>query len=459
MALSAGTVWEVRPTNGTTNAGGGFNAAGSSPGTDYSQQNAVQVALGAGGITTSITTNVITFTAGYTAASTDNRNLVAMLTGTNVTAGLYEITSVDTGANTWTMDRNVVTSGTTTNATGNMGGARSGFSVGTTPLQGIMVSGNVVHVKNEAWNEGVNISTGGAGGNPLIIKGYNTARNDITETVSTWANRPVNDRASVGGTAFTFSGGRHRVMYLIAKSSTGTGFYNSAAGVQFIGCRARLNADGFRCDAETNLYRCESDGNSSRGVFNVAIAHAYACYIHDNTSNGWNAASGNRGEILFSIIEANAATGINNADQHHTVFGNTINGNTGVTSDGLLVGTPDVHHQAGIVLNNIFSNNGRDGVRATDGDSVWPDYNDFYGNGGSARTAFPTGASDLALDPTFTDSANGDYSIGTNLKAGGVPGVFPGGLSTGYLDIGAVQRQETGTSAGGVARSRIQAGM
>lgn len=37
-----------------------------------------------------------------------------------------------------------------------------------------------------------------------------------------------------------------------------------------------------------------------------------------------------------------------------------------------------------------------------------------------------------------------NFAIGTNLKAMGYPGVFPGGFSTGYTEIGAVQRQEAG---------------
>ena len=40
-----------------------------------------------------------------------------------------------------------------------------------------------------------------------------------------------------------------------------------------------------------------------------------------------------------------------------------------------------------------------------------------------------------------------NYSVGTNLKAAGFPGAFPGSDTTGYLDIGAVQRQES--SSGG----------
>lgn len=37
-----------------------------------------------------------------------------------------------------------------------------------------------------------------------------------------------------------------------------------------------------------------------------------------------------------------------------------------------------------------------------------------------------------------------NFAVGTNLKATGFPGVFPGGLTTGYMDIGAAQRQESG---------------
>jgi hypothetical protein len=41
------------------------------------------------------------------------------------------------------------------------------------------------------------------------------------------------------------------------------------------------------------------------------------------------------------------------------------------------------------------------------------------------------------------------FSIGANLKALGFPRVFPGGLTTGYKDIGAPQRQEPAGTSGG----------
>src|SRR5262249_6536029 len=91
------------------------------PGTDRSQQTNVQVNIDNSTITTSITATVITFT-GYTPTAADVGNTVRMLTGTNVTAGTYEITAW-TGS-TWTVTgaANLPTSGTTTNATGKMGG-------------------------------------------------------------------------------------------------------------------------------------------------------------------------------------------------------------------------------------------------------------------------------------------------------------------------------------------------
>lgn len=42
-----------------------------------------------------------------------------------------------------------------------------------------------------------------------------------------------------------------------------------------------------------------------------------------------------------------------------------------------------------------------------------------------------------------------NLAVGTNLKAKGYPGVFPGGLTTGYIDIGAAQRQESTGGSGG----------
>lgn len=43
---------------------------------------------------------------------------------------------------------------------------------------------------------------------------------------------------------------------------------------------------------------------------------------------------------------------------------------------------------------------------------------------------------------TYQITTGKNFAVGTSLKAKGYPGLFPGGYTTGYLDIGAVQRQE-----------------
>lgn len=67
----------------------------------------------------------------------------------------------------------------------------------------------------------------------------------------------------------------------------------------------------------------------------------------------------------------------------------------------------------------------------------------------------------LTLNANITSSGAGtgiawqittghDFSVGTNLKATGFPGNLPGSATTGYMDIGAVQRQEPTATAGGL---------
>ena len=51
-------------------------------------------------------------------------------------------------------------------------------------------------------------------------------------------------------------------------------------------------------------------------------------------------------------------------------------------------------------------------------------------------------------DKVWQITTGRNFALGTNLQALGFPGAFPAGLSTGYLDIGAVQRQEAGSGGG-----------
>ncbi len=63
-----------------------------------------------------------------------------------------------------------------------------------------------------------------------------------------------------------------------------------------------------------------------------------------------------------------------------------------------------------------------------------------------------------ASDWVYQVTTGRNFAIGTNLKALGFPGAFQAGLTTGYLDIGAVQRQEATASSGGAVGALFNGG-
>ncbi len=435
MALSAATVWEVRPTNGTANAGGGFVTGAS--GTDRSQQNAVQTAF-----TDLVLATTTTLTsAAFPFGAADVGNILAITGGTGFTVGLYQIVSVSVV--TATIDR-VGGTAASTGGTGNLGGARSGFSNGTTPLQGsgVTAAGNKIYVKQEAWNEAMSWAQAGGAAASIVIEGYKTTRGDG----NVQANQPINNRASAAGDAITLTASNVVLRYLQATAAGDSGFNISIFRVRCEFCKSFSNTGkGFKSTvADSNvLIGCEANNNTSNGVGPSFGGTAIGLYSHDNGAAGVTS-NGSSYSLSFCIVDNNVGGGIivNGTESKH--WNNTVDGNTGATADGIAFDTPFVNV---IVLNNIFSNNGRDGARSsTNASPIYADYNNYFGNAGVARTNFPTGANDSTLDPTFTDRAGGNFAIGTNLKALGFPGAFPAALSTGYLDIGAVQRLE---SAGG----------
>jgi len=115
--------------------------------------------------------------------------------------------------------------------------------------------------------------------------------------------------------------------------------------------------------------------------------------------------------------------------------------------------------------NNIFYGNGGFGCNLTTG-STYPGLvvnagnNAFGSNTSGARNNLPTESTDVALtaDP-FVNTAGGNFALnntaggGAALRAVGIPGVFPAGLTTGYMDIGAVQHQDS-ASGGGILTGR-----
>ena len=123
MAISQKTAWECRASAaGNPNNGGGFDA--SFGGVDYTRRNTPQIVLNGSTIKFSASGATATVTvAGYTVSLNDRGNILIPTGGTNVvTTRPFQIISVNTAANTWTLDANVTT-GATSNGAGNVGGA------------------------------------------------------------------------------------------------------------------------------------------------------------------------------------------------------------------------------------------------------------------------------------------------------------------------------------------------
>ena len=441
--LASDTVWEVRPTNGDNTFGACYAvslAGGSS--VDYSQQNSAQLSL-TDLATTGVVTTLTSVTGGFTDAMIGN--CIRINSGTNFTVGWYQIiTRVDT--NTVTLDR-APSTGVGSSGAGKVGGATKTLtgqsSVTLMNSSNSATSGHHIYVKNEAWNEAVSANNDGAVGNPIIIEGYNTTRGDEP----TGSNRPRNNKAG-SGTPFNIAGAGNTVWkHLWGSNGASVGWLISVTNI-LVNVRASNNGtDGFSISStNVSLINCESDNNSGKGIDSGTTntpLYIIGCYIHNNTSTGIShAATGLT--LVDSIITANGSHGVaftNNTGIHFLV-NNTIDANTGGSTDGVNIATGIKWVTGSVFMNNIISNNGRDGVRSTDATSIANvaiDYNNFYGNAGTARTNFPTGSHDIALDPQYVSTSGGNYAVGPNMRNVGFPGVFPASTTQGFLTIGAAQ--------------------
>lgn len=331
MALSAALVWECRASGASDNNGGGFKAGAA--GTDRSQQNAAQVVIDNSTITTSITANVITFT-GYTPTAADVGNVVQMLTGTNVTAGFYEITG-QTGT-TWTVAGTAAlpTSGTTTNATGNMGGALATLAKLATAMIG----------SNKAYCTGAFTSTAtttfaqsvtptGLVSRTRII-GYSATRGDSGQATLTLSTNTGLIGISCTGNGFSVE------QFAVNCSSLGTsvGIRISGFWGTIIKCKAsNFTSQGLSSTGTLGVV-IESEATGGAGVAVTAASSSLVsrCWIHDNACTAIQLTGA--GSVTYNIL-AN---------------------NTGATSDGITFNSAAV-----FIFNNTIHGTGRDGIRST----------------------------------------------------------------------------------------------
>jgi len=446
MALSASTVWEVRTTGSDTNGGGFVTGSG---GTDYSQQDAAQLSVTDAACTGN--TTLTSATGGFT--STMIGSIVYLSSG----PGWYEITA-RTDTNTVTIDRNGPNA---TGMTANVGGALATPGVAVSLMT---VTGMTGWIKAGTYTVGTGISwpSNGTGYTAInSLTGYTTSRGDRS-------TKPV-IRATAAITLFTLGQfGCYLINLDLDGDSTGTnGVTATSAYNGIVECTVRdfLNygiAIG-SCIAD----RCEISGcgGASDGcalLMNLSSSVVTNCYVHDNTTTGIKINQAQEGGVVIGcVIESNSGGSSDGifGTYRNTIYGCVLYGNG---RDGMRFPNNFAAIQQG-VRNNIFDSNAGYGINFTsafvNGPYALPviNYNAFRNNTSGARNNVSAGTGDVTLsaDP-FTNAASGDFSLNTTAgggaacRAAGFPGVFPGGLTTGYLDIGAAQHQDSGGSGGGI---------
>lgn len=451
MALNAATVWEVRTTGDDTNGGGWYNrTAGTS--VDYTQQDAAQLSLT--DLACASNTTLTSATGGFTAAMVGS--VIRINSGTNAAAGYYEITA-RTDTNTVTIDRTCATGGNMTGGAGKVGGALASPGM----AGGAKVAGNDVFIKYSATAYAitsttanvaggrVNDTTGGVDAtNPTYWIGY-----DTTRTINnTDANRPtLQASGSVSSfTLFTMIGQYTVCRQMIfdgASKTTTTGFlqsahYQNVSRLKAINCTA-IGLDIQGGHGVSGVY-VHATGCS--GTAGIRVGNTSACVITDSMSyaNGTHGFSCSLSIMSRCISYGNTGTAV--GFYSSSVGMNCIScvsyGNAGAGFDA-----------ASSVGNSLFLDCiGYGNTGAGFSSSSVRGLVQLINCAGASTDYSATNITNVynwvtLTGSPFNDAANGDFSListgeGAKCRAAGSVGAFPGGLTTGYLDIGAVQHAD-----------------
>lgn len=408
-------------------------------------------------------------TGGFTPVMVGN---ALYITGAGLTTGRYFLaTYVNTGS--ITTDR---TPGTGTGTTMKVGGALATLAE-TWSARG-MIGSNVLWWKNTG-TLGMTVATptspAGTMSAPTITIGYNALRGDL-DSASVFTNHPLIQQTSGSGVNFLLIGASNILANIICDCNQigSTGFSVTGSGpVVLINCKG-MNAKNpaiYSVTAVVELIRCYVTGCSTVGTLGAV-----------EVDGG--------GAAYYCVVAGNAIPGLRSTGTSFITVGCIFANNTGASSDGLsLTAATSVQLSnnicyangrdgirlgaagmlASVICNNVLVSNGGYGLNFSGADLsgrfgyVVSNFKNFYYNNTSGnRNQAAAGRADVTLtgDP-FTNGAGGDFSLnntagaGAAVRAAGFPGTFSGISTTGYLDGGAVQHQDSGGSGGVTAPSNV----
>ena len=404
---------------------------------------------------TASSTTITSATAFFSANLVGNIVYVAGGTG-SITAGWYQVTAAGTSValTTITVDRSTGLS-VGTGATGNIGGALG--SPGQAGANAVANNGCYIEsgTTYSITSATANISGGcvswpaSTGGNEGYIIGYQTTRGDN-------GTKPLLQATSISTFTIIAVSTKTRVQNISVDgassiSSKGIASVSNFQNIAYLCKSANCTAGGIVTQIANS---CEATGCSTT----VAIGSPYAlmCWSHDNTIGGFAAsATFSAANYYFFCLSTN---------------------NSGASSDGFNSGG-----NPAIMINCSAWSNGRNGFTIQPGNAGnyiaqlsnclatansgygfgslasggagaylinCAGYSNTSGNVQSTDISVNTGFQTLTGDP-FVATGSNNFALNNNSGAGaqcraaGTPGVLPGGLTTGYLDIGAAQHQDS----------------
>ncbi len=351
-------------------------------------------------------------------------NAIVITGGTNFNTGRYVIASVAAVTFIATVvGPTNITTGAGATGTGGLSGALA------TPgkAAGIVVSNNLVFIQNGTHT--ITSATGNVAGgvftgfsNNTCFIGYGTNRYALnTDTKPLLQYQAGLSTATFAATGFAFVNlavdGTTQTAAKFGTNGTfwrcsATGFNTASAGLFCLECT--FTANSAIMNAGTSI-ACEAYTNTAT-PFSGSTAHAEWCLSYNNTGAGTDGFNGS--SYVNCVAYGNGRNGFNSpiaaANCH-------AEANAGV---GFATNSPT------IVLRNCSG------------------YNNTGGLLSAGSLTLRQGTVTVTDGSVFTNAGSSDFSLnatalrGALLRAAGIPGAFPRGLTTGFVDIGAAQHAD-----------------
>ncbi len=176
--------------------------------------------------------------------------------------------------------------------------------------------------------------------------------------------------------------------------------------------------------------------------------------LYNNIFYGWATGVGQTGSQLKA-----------NYGAYNCFFNNTANASlytldsTDITLDPEFVGASQINGSTATTSGSVLTQPGGDFssvtdnvdiVRVVSGTGVTTGRYIITSHTSDTITVSSALGTSSAGNVVWVITVGHNFQVGANMKAAGYPGAFSGSESTGYLDIGGVQRQEPGGGGGGV---------